>query len=258
MLRLIKNVWTLIVNLGWIIVVGCFAWCSVAPVTSEPTTNHVIAETPQPVVSAVPQPDPAKPPPTMQVVQRSAKHDRLLRAPEPKPAITEQEPAKQELPTPIQIALAPEDVPSLYGKAPNVNNACQGGSCQVDPRLKYSGEPRAGNEPQIYFPKPERPPGYRSPELSKAMYANDENRWLLNEWKAKLKWTPKIFKLLDLSEMGPCPYNLEVVYDQNYELTWRIRQVRLIAQGYEAEGDEPPRRPFGERTGGIRWASQDR
>ena len=126
---------------------------------------------------------------------------------------------------------------------------CEGGMCRIDPRYKYDAtEPRIGPEPVIYFPQPPLPSGIapgETPRSSRAREKNREMRFQLNQFKGRLKWTPKVLHYLDLSEMGPCPWNTERVFDQNWELKWRLRQLGLLSQGYETEGDKPPERPAG-------------
>lgn len=219
MLKAIKKAWTLTVNVGWIVVLGGAAWHFQAPAT----TN--VAEKLATAVPAISQPQDL-------IVQKPIKTLTLWRA------------VKEEHP---QLANTPQDVLPERGGTPAV--ICEGGMCRIDPRYKFDpSEPRVGPEPVIYFPQPEFPKGIppgETPRSSKAKASNDEMRFQLNQFKARLKWTPKVALYLDLSNMGACPWELERIFDQNWELKWRIRQLSLLTQGYATEGMKVPNRPRG-------------
>jgi hypothetical protein len=254
--RFFKNVWTLTVNMGWLVVLGFVAASYVqsrTPRVKGESTVEVAAETqPLRAIEASPRPNESErnQPATVPkpVVEKAATKKPVLRVVErPDPA---DEPVDdQGIPGNVQtVARMPEDFPPEKGGTPAV--ICEGGMCRIDPRYKYDAteDVRVGPEPVIYFPQPPLPKGIPSgetPRSAKARYANAEMRFALNQFKGRLKWTPKVFQYLDLSEMGPCPWELDNVFDQNWDLKWRLRQIGLLTQGYDTEGLGAPKRPRG-------------
>lgn len=255
-MRFFKNAWTLTVNLGWLVVLGLVAApylknttpsLKASPtieVAAEAQTSRVIEVSPPPKEPVWKQPAMVPEPVVLKAVPKGPV-PRVVERPEPAA-----EPADElVVPRNIQaVAQMPEDFPPEKGGTPAV--ICEGGMCRIDPRYKYDAieDMRVGPEPQIYFPQPPFPNGIppgETPRSAKARYANAEMRFALNQFKGRLKWTPKVFQYLDLSEMGPCPWELEKVFDQNWELKWRIRQIGLLTQGYDTEGLEAPKRPRG-------------
>jgi hypothetical protein len=248
--RFIRNAWTVAVNLGWLVALGLVAAPYLKDTTpslkAAPTSEMTAEAQPARVIELPPQPNkPALVPES--VVQNSVMEKPIRRVTErPEPA--DEAVDEQGVPRNIQpVARMPEDVLPAIGGTPAV--ICEGGMCRIDPRYKYDvSEPRVGPEPVIYFPQPPFPNGIppgETPRSAKARYANAEMRFALNQFKGRLKWTPKVFQFLDLSEMGACPWELEKVFDQNWELRWRIRQIGLLTQGYDTEGLEAPERPRG-------------
>jgi hypothetical protein len=244
------------VNLGWLVVLGLVA----APYLQTPTTHLKAAPTvelaaeAQPVrtIEAARRPNEEQPKEpgtvTKPVVQKTVTKESIQQVAE------QSEPAAEpadELVVPRNInavARMPEDFLPEKGGTPAV--ICEGGMCRIDPRYKYDAteDVRFGPEPVIYFPQPPLPNGIppgETPRSAKARYANAEMRFALNQFKGRLKWTPKVFQYLSLSEMGPCPWELEKVFDQNWDLKWRLRQIGLLTQGYDTEGLEAPKRPRG-------------
>jgi hypothetical protein len=269
MLKTLKNAWTLVVNLGWLVAIGSiavphFQTATPPPIpivaTAEPQSVKEVAvqkskELPQPIkevavekIREIPQPVKevaVEKPDPVQNFNRLLVVDRPELKPKPDPEGPVDE---QGVPTVWpQNGRIPEDYLPLKGGTPAY--LCEGGMCQIDPRYKYDvSEPRVGPEPQIYFPQPPFPNGIPPGETSfsaKARYANAEMRFTLNQFKGRLKWTHKVFQYLDLSKIGGVPWDVEKVFDQNWELKWRIRQIGLLTQGFDTEGFEVPKRPRG-------------
>ena len=250
MLKAVKNTWTVLVNLGWLAVLGVYVAPQVIDRMQAPAVqaSPVHREVKPPVATAV---EPAAPVPAVQPVAWQAP----AAAEEPPPAVApprvqktdaparlnpQPDPEPEPEPTGPAYVSPPRDFPPSFAGQPAT--LCEGGTCRIDSRYKYvASEPRTGPEPRIYFPQPPLPPGIppgETYESSRARYDNDEQRWNLNELKARLRWTPRIYKLLDLSQMGACPWDTRRVLQQNAELHWRVRQLTLIIQGYEPEGLE--------------------
>jgi hypothetical protein len=269
MFKAIKNTWTLAVNLGWIVVLGVVALPYIYNTAPPPKASSTTVETPKDVEPARPLPIAETPTPIIRkpVVTTKAKlvlvvpaRPKLGKAnksvdpplepreepkPDPNPAATAEEAlalARAQL-----LASVPQDFPPTFGGRPTV--ICEGGFCRIDPRYKYTtDEQRMGPEPIIDFPDmplPDVPLRPETARFSKARYSNKEMRSSLNQFKAKLKWTPKVMLYLDLSDMGACPWDEEKIFDQNWEIKWRLRQLGLMTQGYETEGEEVPERPRG-------------
>lgn len=255
-MRFFKNAWTVAVNLGWLVVLGLVTApylksttpslkaAPIIEVAAEVQPSRVIEIAPRPKEPVWKEPAPVPEP----VVQKSIKKrpvPRVAERPELAPELVDE----QGDPRNIQpVARMPEDFLPEKGGTPAV--ICEGGMCRIDPRYKYNAteDMREGPEPQIYFPQPPYPNGIppgETPRSAKARNANAEMRFALNQFKGRLKWTPKVFQYLDLSEMGACPWELEKVFDQNWELKWRLRQIGLLTQGYDTEGLEAPKRPRG-------------
>jgi hypothetical protein len=271
MLKSLKNAWTLTVNLGWVVVLGVFAaphflnqnspFLEAPPieVTTElpqPPPAMEIAPKPEPV--KVLEPEPSKAPevvasksvgrrPIQMMTPAELREDRERKVRQDRQQEQERRGAHRAPGWPQQFVRAPQDILPEKGGIPAV--ICEGGMCRIDPRYKNDAtEPRIGPEPVIYFPQPPFPSGIppgETPRSSRAREKNRELKFQLNQFKGRLKWTPKVWHYLDLSEMGPCPWELERVFDQNWGLKWRLRQLGLLTQGYDAEGLVPPKRPRG-------------
>jgi hypothetical protein len=254
--RFYNNVWTLTVNLGWLVALGVIAapyLQTTTPRVKAASTVELAAETQSArAIEAAPRPNESerKQPATVPepVLLKAVPKKPVLRVAErPEPAAKPVD--ELGVPGNVQaVARMPEDFLPEKGGSPAV--ICEGGMCRIDPRYKYDAmeDVRVGPEPVIYFPQPPYPNGIppgETPRSAKARYANSEMRFALNQFKGRLKWTPKVFQYLDLSEMGACPWDLEKVFDQNWELKWRLRQIGLLTQGYDTEGLEAPRRPRG-------------
>lgn len=277
MVKAIKNAWTLAVNLGWVAVLGVF----VVPRFLDHNTTPLRASTPATVVrDAAPPVALEVKAPEVKQLKPQAPPEQLRHEPE---AVVQEQPVQKLDNRPVLRLMTdaevqeellkrkskedqewererqrlrldrqdwikpPEDLPPTFAGSPAV--ICEGGTCRLDPRYKYDAtEPRLGPEPVIYFPQPPLPKGLppgETPRSARAREKNKELRFQLNQFKGRLKWTPKVRMYLDLTEMGPCPWNTEKVFDQNWELKWRLRQIGLLAQGYETEGNKIPKRPDG-------------
>ncbi len=257
-MRFFKNAWTLIVNLGWLVVLSVVAapyLQTTTPRVKAASTVEVAAEAqPLGAIESAPgqneserkQPATFPEPVVLKAVTKKPVlrvAERPKRAPNP---VDEQVVPRDNRPQ--KVARMPEDFLPEKGGTPAA--ICEGGMCRIDPRYKHDAteDVRVGPEPVIYFPQPPFPNGIppgETPRSAKARHANAEMRFALNQFKGRLKWTPKVFQYLDLSEMGPCPWGLDKVLDQNWELKWRIRQIGLLTQGYDTEGLEAPKRPSG-------------
>lgn len=118
-------------------------------------------------------------------------------------------------------------------------------------------EPKADEEPikpDIVFQKPPiargRPP-FQTPEYSQYRYDNDELRWTVKEIYARLQPEDRLkgLQFADLTEFGNDPPLAEdQLLDENWELNWRVRQLKRIFYSYPTEdesqkGTRPPAMP---------------
>jgi hypothetical protein len=249
-MNFIKSVWTVFVNIGWL-VIGIYlaipylqSRYSVVPVVLQPieTTPHEVAAVPEtPVKEPVVQPEP-------RVIVEETPIPKAEPKKEEKPTIGFDRPdspkkedvVRETVQPPERAPEQPQPVVDLQpwrvDAPPQV--MCEGGQCDISPRYLFTGaEGHELPEPKIDFPI-KQINGYEDPSHSRARYTNEELRSRLNDLKYRLKWTPRIFNLLDLSKVGGCPGMLHDIQAQNNMLEWRIRQINLIIQGYAPE--DPP------------------
>jgi len=240
MLRLIENAWTLVVNLGWVIVLGVVG---LPYVLSEQPTKPLKAAAP--VIKQVAREQPPKPAAQLAEVPKPVQkadipRDRLFRIPDP-------EPVKEPVPADLGVAVRdgdgqPEEEVAR-GEEPKpvqvcVNGVYGNGSC-IMPSLRYDGPPRDD-------PAPDPDNNHQMPEtpvFSAARATNAELRHDLWELGCQMVWNKETSRYLDTKKMGPRPFDLERIFDQNWELTWRIAQVKKLRLGQPVETKMPPRPP---------------
>lgn len=262
MIRTIKNVWTLTVNLGWLCILAVIGTPyalkqldAQPPISTEQPAEQVVEKV---VETEVQEPQIEPKLETKRPVQKLDENGRnriLWVPPEPVAKEVPQDPIND--PDPIRDPVENPFVnqkQAIFQINPNLSfSNCSNGLCYIVPELKYDG-------PSRYNPMPTDFEAVRgkSPTWEKARATNNELRWDVWNLSQRLVWNKTTVQFLDLNDLDSNPMELDEIYDQNYKITWRINQLKRLMAGIPPEEKMPARPPgLKGKIGGLFRDSQN-